>query len=53
LIVISQLHEIWIRGVLGQPQLGWEFLYPGIASMFLWHWIFVVLRDMRRTYSVS
>jgi rod shape-determining protein MreD len=53
LIIISQLHEIWIRGILGLPQLSWEFFYPSIASMVLWHWVFVVLRDMRRTYSVS
>ena len=53
LIIITQLPEIWIRGVLGYPQLGWEFFYPSIVSMILWHWIFVILRDIRRTYGVS
>jgi len=53
LIVITQLPEIWIRGILGRPQLGLEFFYPSIISMILWRWVFITLREMRRTYGVS
>jgi rod shape-determining protein MreD len=43
---------VWIRGMQGYPQPGWMFAYPAVTSMFLWYWVFVGLRDLRRHFRV-
>ncbi len=53
IIAVSQLPTIWIRGMLGYPQIGWVIFYPSLTSILFWHWIFVILRDVRRTYEIS
>ncbi len=53
IIAVSQLPTIWIRGMLGYPQMGWVIFYPALTSVLFWHWIFVILRDVRRTYEIS
>lgn len=52
LVTFGQLPGVWIHGILGHPQTGWSFMFPAITSMLLWPWVFIVLRDMRRTYQV-
>ena len=52
LITFSQLLSAIISSVLGHPQSGWSFICPAVTSMILWPWIFVLLRDMRRTHRV-
>ncbi|ALG69168.1 rod shape-determining protein MreD [Beggiatoa leptomitoformis] len=52
MVAISELLEAWIRGAIGHPTVGWTFIYPAITSIVLWPWIFIILRDMRRTYQV-
>jgi rod shape-determining protein MreD len=53
IIAISQLPIIWVRGMLGYPQIGWIIFYPALTSILFWHWLFVILRDLRRTYQVG
>lgn len=50
LIAFTHLPDLWIRGALGYPQVGWSFLYPALSSVLFWWWVFVILRDLRRTY---
>ena len=52
LIAISGLLNAWIRSMVGHAQLSWSLFYPAVTSMLLWPWIFIILRDMRRTYRV-
>lgn len=53
LIALIHLPDVWIRGILGHPQVGWSFLYPTVTSMALWWWVFIILRDLSRVYRVS
>jgi rod shape-determining protein MreD len=53
LIIVTELLDAWVRNILGHHLLGWHFLYPAFTSLLLWPWIFIILRDMRRTYRVS
>lgn len=51
-VALGQLPSVWIQGILGHPQTGWTFIFPAITSLLLWPWVFIILRDMRRTYQV-
>lgn len=53
LILLSELPGAWVRGMLGYGNLNLAFVYPAVTSVFLWHWIFVLLRDLRRHYRIS
>ena len=44
---------VWITGMQGLMVHGIAIWTTPFVSMLLWPWIFVVLRDMRRRYSVS
>lgn len=52
LVALSQLLYTGLRSILGYPQERWSFIYPAVTSMILWPWLFVILRDLRRTYQV-
>ncbi len=53
LITITHLFNIIINTILGHPPLVViSFIYEGLTSMLLWPWLFIILRDMRRTYNV-
>ncbi|MDM8559574.1 rod shape-determining protein MreD [Candidatus Parabeggiatoa sp. HSG14] len=52
LITASQLLNAGISSIVGNPLLEWSFIYPAITSCGLWPWVFIILRDMRRTYQV-
>jgi rod shape-determining protein MreD len=53
LITITHLFNIIINSILGHPPLVLvSFIYEGLSSMLLWPWLFIILRDMRRTYNV-
>lgn len=51
-IMIFQLVVLWIKGMMGIPPQTWTFWMPAITSMFLWPWLFIILRDFRRKYRV-
>ncbi|HAI69407.1 MAG TPA: rod shape-determining protein MreD [Gammaproteobacteria bacterium] len=51
-LAISQLPSVWIRSILGYPQEGWGVIYSATTTMILWRWLFIRLRDLRRTYRV-
>lgn len=44
---------LWTSGVRGLPVDGWAYLTAPVTSMLLWPWVFIVLRDARRKFSVS
>jgi len=53
LLVVEHLFALWVMGVIGQqtpPLIYW--VIPVIGA-FLWPWIFVTLRDVRRRFKVT
>ena len=52
LLTFTHLVEAWFYKMLGHSQLESAFIYPALISTILWPWVFVILRDMRRTYRV-
>ena len=55
MVAANQFFEFAINNLLGHPHPAPFYtssLPPAITSMFLWPWLFVILRDLRRTYRV-
>ena len=53
LLLIKQILVLWVSGMVGQaPDLGLYFL-PSLTGAILWPWLFMVLRDLRRRFTVS
>lgn len=48
LLVISQLIIIWVDGMLGLLIPTQAFFSAPLIGMFLWPWVFAILRDLRR-----
>jgi len=53
LVAANNLLVLWIKNLAGQAPTTWGYLTPGIVSMLLWPWLFVILRDIRRHGNVS
>ena len=52
LVFLSQALILWINGIKGAPVALAAYLTVPVMSMLLWPWVFVVLRDARRRFSV-
>jgi len=53
LLLIKQVLVLWVSGIVGAaPSIGLYFL-PALTGAILWPWLFVVLRDLRRRFTVS
>ena len=53
LIFVKQLLILWVDGMLGRaPDLALYFM-PTITSTLLWPWTYLILRDLRRKFSVE
>lgn len=50
LVAGNHLLVLWIKTLAGTAPGAWNFLTPGIVSMLLWPWLFVILRDLRRRF---
>ncbi|MBI3344708.1 MAG: rod shape-determining protein MreD [Gammaproteobacteria bacterium] len=50
LIIMEQMLNLWVQGVIGQPPRSWKYWLPALTSMLLWPWVFFLLRDLRRRY---
>ncbi len=53
LVAIYQIVSHWIKGILGGSTQTLMFLMPAFISAMLWPWLFVLLRGVRRYYSVQ
>lgn len=53
LVFLSQALILWINGIKGAPVALAAYVTVPVMSMLLWPWIFVVLRDARRRFSVA
>ncbi len=53
LLLVKQVLVLWVSGLVGQaPPLQYYFL-PSLAGALLWPWLFLLLRNLRRKFSVS
>lgn len=53
LLLIKSVLVLWVSGMVGQaPDIGLYFL-PAVTGAIIWPWLFVVLRDLRRRFTVS
>jgi rod shape-determining protein MreD len=53
LVMLSQLLSLSIRGLSGPAPAQWHYWSTSIASMLLWPWLFIVMRDLRRRFRVT
>lgn len=53
LVFVFQALVLWINGIMGMPVTINAYLAAPLISMLLWPWVFVVLRDTRRRFSVD
>lgn len=53
LLLVKQVLVLWVSGLVGQaPPLQYYFL-PSLTGALLWPWLFLLLRNLRRKFSVS
>jgi rod shape-determining protein MreD len=53
LLTLSHGLVLWIKGAIGEADASWSFWVPGLISMLLWPWLFVILRDLRRRAHIA
>jgi rod shape-determining protein MreD len=53
LVFVFQALVLWINGIKGMPVSVSAYLAAPLVSMLLWPWVFVLLRDTRRRFSIN
>ncbi len=53
LLLMKQLLTLWVDGMLGRAPDSWLYFMPTITSTLLWPWTYLILRDLRRKFSVE
>jgi rod shape-determining protein MreD len=53
LVSLGNLIVLWIKHLTGHAPLTWAYFTPGVVSMLLWPWLFVILRDIRRRGDIN
>ena len=53
LVAMSQLLNLWVKGIIGTPPNSWLYWLPSVTSALLWPWLFIIMRGARRHFRVS
>lgn len=54
LLIIKQLLVLWVNGLVGQaPEDMLSYFLPSLTGAIIWPWLFIILRDIRRRFTVS
>lgn len=53
LIGLSHLLGFWLERAIGAKEWSWWLMLPAIMSAFVWPWMFLLLRALRRFFSVA
>lgn len=53
LLMVDRLLVLWVIGATGQPTPSLWYWMPTLVGAFLWPWVYIVLRDIRRRFEVS
>lgn len=52
LVAVYQMLILWIKGIVGASIHGWSYWLHSMFSMFVWPFVYVTLRALRRYYRV-
>lgn len=52
LLALGQLLALWVNGIVGRPIHSWSYWLPSVVGAFLWPFIFLLLRGIRRAFRV-
>jgi rod shape-determining protein MreD len=52
LLLVERLLSLWVIGATGQPTPTLWYWMPTFVGMLLWPWVFILLRDLGRRFSV-
>ncbi len=50
---LAQLIDFWIESIAGMTEWNMWYLLSSVVSAFLWPWVFLVLRYVRRRFRVG
>lgn len=53
LLLVERLLSLWVMGATGQPTPTLRYWAPTFVGMLLWHWVLIVLRDVRRRFGLA
>ena len=53
LMMIYQLLQFWVEGMLGHVPSSWHYWLMPVVSMLFWPWIYILLRDFARRYQIT
>ncbi len=53
LLLFKQILVLWISGIAGQAPSVSVYFLPTLVGAFIWPWLFLVLRALRRRFTVS
>ncbi len=53
LLLLKQLLTLWVDGMLGRAPDSWLYFMPTVTSTLLWPWTYLILRDLRRKFSIE
>jgi rod shape-determining protein MreD len=53
LIGLAHLTMFWIERLIGMKAWSWWLLLPAVMSAFVWPWMFLLLRALRRFFGVT
>ncbi|MES9870236.1 MAG: rod shape-determining protein MreD [Sedimenticola sp.] len=53
LLLLEKLLSLWVMGAAARPTPPLAYWIPPLVGMFLWPWVYIILRDLRRKFQVS
>ncbi len=52
LLLLTQLMLFWINGLIGRSPADWTYWLTALAGTVLWPWVFLLMREIRRSFNV-
>jgi len=53
LLLMEKLISLWVMGAIAVPTPSALYWIPPLVGMFLWPWVYIILRDLRRKFQVT
>lgn len=53
LLALVNLIQVWINGIIGRSVPGFAYWLPPLVGTFIWPWVFILMRGVRRHYGVQ
>lgn len=53
LLMVKQLLVLWASGIVGQAPDAGSYFLPSFVGALIWPWLFIVLRDIRRRFTLT